>query len=103
MFVLKHLNGVKAVQTLSRLNRCCKGKNDTYVLDFCNTTDSIQASFKPFYEDTLLAEPVDINVVYKYENELRKFHLWSQEDEDKLYEIYKSKQATKLLASWQVV
>ena len=97
MFVLKHLNGVKAVQTLSRLNRCCKGKNDTYVLDFCNTTDSIQASFKPFYEDTLLAEPVDINVVYKYENELRKFHLWSQEDEDKLYEIYKSKQDNKTL------
>ncbi len=92
MFVLKNLRGVKAVQTLSRLNRCYPGKNDTYVLDFNNTAESIQASFKPFYEDTLLAEPVDINVVYRYENDMRKYNLWSTDDEEALYKVYAAKQ-----------
>lgn len=95
MFVLKKLKGVKAVQTLSRLNRCCKGKKDTYILDFVNSAESIQQSFKPFYEDTLLAEPVDSNVVYKYENQLRGYHLWSRELEDEFYDIYKSEQNDK--------
>ncbi len=92
MFVLKNLRGVKAVQTLSRLNRCCPGKKDTYVLDFNNSSESIQASFKPFYEDTLLSEPVDINVVYRYENDMRKYNLWSTEDEEALYKVYAAKQ-----------
>ena len=92
MFVLKGLRGVKAVQTLSRLNRWCKGKIDTYVLDFANTADSIQASFKPFYEDTLLGEPVDVNVVYKYLNQLKAYHLWSTEVEDAVYAVYSAQQ-----------
>ena len=92
MFVLKGLKGVKAVQTLSRLNRSCKGKIDTYVLDFSNTAESIKASFKPFYEDTLLGAPVDVNVVYKYLNEILSYHLWSQEQVDAVFEIYKQEQ-----------
>ena len=92
MFVLKGLKGVKAVQTLSRLNRSCKGKIDTYVLDFSNTTESIKASFKPFYEDTLLGAPVDVNVVYKYLNEIQSYHLWSQEQVDAVFEVYKKEQ-----------
>lgn len=92
MFVLKGLKGVKAVQTLSRLNRCCTDKIDTYVLDFVNSAESIQASFMPFYEDTLLAEPVDVNVVYKYNDKLKSFHLWGPSVEDAVYEVYKSKQ-----------
>ena len=62
MFVDKGLKGVKAVQTLSRLNRHCTGKNDTYVLDFVNTADSIVASFEPFFEETILSEAVDVLV-----------------------------------------
>lgn len=92
MFVLKSLKGVKAVQTLSRLNRACKGKTDTYILDFCNTAESIQASFQPFYEDTLLAEPVDVNVVYRYLNEISSYHLWSQQQVDAVYEVFQSEQ-----------
>ena len=92
MFVLKGLKGVKAVQTLSRLNRCCKGKIDTYVLDFNNTAESIKNSFQPFYEDTLLGAPVDVNMVYKYLNELQAYHLWSQEQVDSLFDVYKSEQ-----------
>ncbi len=88
MFVLKKLRGVKAVQTLSRLNRSCPGKNDTYVLDFSNDTESIKKSFQPFYEDTLLEEGVDINMVYKYLNDVQQFHLWNTDDEEKVYKIY---------------
>lgn len=88
MFVLKGLKGVKAVQTLSRLNRSHPDKNDTYVFDFCNSAESIQASFQPFYEDTLLAEPIDVNIVYKYLNELKTFHLWSEEAEEAVMRLY---------------
>ena len=97
MFVLKKLKGVKAVQTLSRLNRSCTGKIDTYVLDFSNTADEIQASFKPFYEDTLLGESVDVNVVYKYLTKLQVFHLWSDEDVKKVFEVYSEQQSSTSL------
>ena len=51
MYVDKKLAGVKAVQTLSRLNRVHPGKDDTFVLDFANTAEDIQAAFDPFFED----------------------------------------------------
>lgn len=88
MFVDKKLHGVKAVQTLSRLNRSCKNKIDTFVLDFANTADSIKDAFLPFFEDTLLGDEVDVNLVYKYFNELRNYHLWSEENEREVYDIY---------------
>jgi type I restriction enzyme R subunit len=92
MFVDKGLRGVKAVQTLSRLNRHCSGKNDTYVLDFVNTADSIVESFKPFFEETILSEAVDVNMVYDYKQQLDAFYLWSKSDEDKVYNIYKKQE-----------
>lgn len=96
MFVDKKLRGVKAVQTLSRLNRSYKGKEDTYVLDFVNTADEIKKSFQPFYEETLLSDAVDVNVVYEYDTELKKYHLWNEEDEEKVYQLYsKRKQGEK--------
>lgn len=96
MFVDKKLRRVKAVQTLSRLNRSYPGKNDTYILDFVNDTETIQYSFQPFYEDTLLEEGVDINMVYKYLNDIRQYHLWNVSDEEKVYQIYaNSKQSSK--------
>ena len=88
MFVDKKLHGVKTVQTLSRLNRSCKNKIDTFILDFANTADSIKDAFKPFFEDTLLGDEVDVNLVYKYFNELRNYHLWSEENEREVYDIY---------------
>ena len=51
MFVDKQLSGVKAVQTLSRLNRTCRGKLDTFVLDFVNSAEDIKKSFDPYYEE----------------------------------------------------
>ena len=63
MYVDKKLEGVKAVQTLSRLNRIYPGKTDTFVLDFANDTEQIQDSFTPFFEATI-AEPTDPNLLY---------------------------------------
>ena len=88
MFVNKKLRGVKAVQTLSRLNRSHEGKVDTYVLDFVNDADSIKQSFQPFFEDTVLEEGVDINMVYRYLNDIQQYHLWNSNDEEKVYKIY---------------
>lgn len=101
MFVDKKLRGVKAVQTLSRLNRSCDGKNDTYILDFANTAESIKASFLPFYEDTWLSDDVDINIVYKYQTELMNYHLWPAETEEKVFDIYsKTKNMGKLTSTF---
>lgn len=95
MFVDKKLSGVKAVQTLSRLNRQCRGKADTYVFDFVNTNENIANAFKPFYEDTFLEKSIEVNDVYRLKTELDKFCLWSLEDEEKVYKIYsKAKQGT---------
>ena len=56
MYVDKVLSDVKAVQTLSRLNRSCEGKIDTFVLDFVNSADEIQRAFEPYYKTTILSE-----------------------------------------------
>jgi len=63
MYVDKKLDGVKAVQTLSRLNRTAPGKEGTFVLDFANKAEDIQEAFKPFYE-TSWTEPTDPNVLF---------------------------------------
>lgn len=66
MYVDKKLQGVLAVQTLSRLNRCNAklGKNDTFVLDFSNSVGEIKNAFDPFYTSTSLSQPTDVNVLH---------------------------------------
>nr|WP_231367571.1 DEAD/DEAH box helicase family protein [Gillisia sp. JM1] len=64
MYVDKKLSGVKAVQTLSRLNRMTAGKEDTFVLDFANDRQTIFESFQPYYEKTLVAEEPEINHLF---------------------------------------
>ena len=93
MFVDKGLKGVKAVQTLSRLNRTCGGKHDTYVLDFANCVDDIQTAFQSFYEDTRLEEALDVNVVYGYYDQMVSFMLWNDDDISKFVKIYSKKGA----------
>lgn len=88
MFVDKGLKGVKAVQTLSRLNRTHEGKVDTFVLDFANTTESIRDSFLPFYEDTRLNEAIDPNQVYTLEDRVKGFHLFNEEDVERFVAVY---------------
>lgn len=76
MFVDKKLSGVKAVQTLSRLNRTMKGKRDTFVLDFVNSADDIKKSFEPYFEETVLEEETDPNVVYDIKSTLDAYRLY---------------------------
>lgn len=64
MYVDKKLSGVKAVQTLSRLNRTCVGKTDTFVLDFANTKEDILEAFQPFYQRADIDDTTDPNLVY---------------------------------------
>ncbi|ENO93718.1 type III restriction enzyme, res subunit [Thauera sp. 28] len=82
MYVDKKLQGVLAVQALSRLNRCNwkLGKTDTFVLDFYNTVDDIKAAFDPFYTATSLSEPTDVNVLHDLKDALDGFgiHDWSE-------------------------
>ena len=69
MYVDKKLDGVAAVQTLSRLNRTHPGKEDTFVLDFANTAEEIKDAFEPFYEESFAA-PTEPNVLYAMEHDL---------------------------------
>jgi type I restriction enzyme, R subunit len=82
MYVDKKLSGVKAVQTLSRLNRTCTGKDDTFVLDFVNDRDTIFSSFQPYYEITTVTEELDINHLYDLKVRLDQFQVyWDSEIE----------------------
>lgn len=87
MFVDKKLKNVKAVQTLSRLNRSQKDKEDTYVFDFVNSTDDIKTAFEPFYQGTELIKPVDVNYVYTFRKDVEMYHLWTIADEEAFYKI----------------
>lgn len=88
MFVDKRLTGVKAVQTLSRLNRTCKGKTDTFVLDFVNSPEDIKEAFQPFYQATVLQEETDPNRIYDLKKYLDKSAVYTQEQIDNVADIY---------------
>jgi type I restriction enzyme, R subunit len=74
MYVDKKLAGVKAVQTLSRLNRTQPGKADTFVLDFANKAEEIQDAFAPFFEQSSAA-PTDPNLLYTLEHTITAAHV----------------------------
>lgn len=88
MFVDKKLSGVKAVQTLSRLNRTCPGKEDTFVLDFANDREDIIASFQPYYELTTLTETTDPNHLYDLKNQMDATQVFYQSEVDAFAKIF---------------
>ena len=90
MFVDKKLSGVKAVQTLSRLNRTTRGKDSTFVLDFINSAEDIQKSFEPYYEATVLEQATDPNVLYDLKNTLDKYRIYTQTEIDAFADLYYS-------------
>ncbi|WP_300223000.1 type I restriction endonuclease [uncultured Helicobacter sp.] len=87
MYVDKRLSGVSAAQTLSRLNRTCKNKEDTCVLDFANTHEEIGESFSTFYEQTFLGEPTDINKIFDLKSNLFEYEVFYQEEVDEFAEM----------------
>ena len=92
MFVDKKLKGVKAVQTLSRLNRTMPGKKDTFILDFVNDVEDIEVAFQPFYEQTNLREEINVNLIYDTQSKLRKFNVYNQGDIERVMKLVKQAQ-----------
>jgi type I restriction enzyme R subunit len=82
MYVDKRLDGIKAVQTLSRLNRAYPGKVDTFVLDFVNDPDDIQNAFRPYYDETRIEEPTDPNLLYDLKSRLDATQVYWQSEVD---------------------
>lgn len=70
MYVDKRLDGIQAVQTLSRLNRCYPGKDDTYVLDFVNDSEQVLNAFKTYYTTAQLADATDPNIILDLRSKL---------------------------------
>ena len=88
MYVDKKLSGLKAVQTLSRLNRICKGKDDTFILDFVNKAEDIQDGFRPYYETTVLEEYTDPNLLYELEAQLHQHHVYIEEEIERFVHLF---------------
>lgn len=88
MYVDKKLSGVKAVQTLSRLNRTCAGKEDTFVLDFANDRETIFESFQPYYEITTVTEETDINHLYDIKARLDEFQIYWKTEIEAFANVY---------------
>ncbi|MBQ3332765.1 MAG: type I restriction endonuclease subunit R, partial [Thermoguttaceae bacterium] len=88
MLVDKRLRGVKAVQTLSRLNRICPGKTDTFVIDFINTQEDIQEAFQPFYQETTLRGEINTDQLYQVQSDLRGYSVYTEADIEKFAEEY---------------
>lgn len=88
MFVDKKLDGIKAVQTLSRLNRTTKGKEDTFILDFVNDAEDIKSAFQPFYESSILGEGTDPNILYKLRHTLDDYKIYNNTDIIAVCDLY---------------
>ncbi len=88
MYVDKVLSGVKAVQTLSRLNRAHPKKHDVFVLDFMNDADTIQEAFADYYRTTILAEETDPNKLHDLKAALDDHQVYAQAQIDQLVDLY---------------
>ena len=91
MIVDKKLKGVKAVQTLSRLNRTCSGKIDTFVLDFANKQEDIYDAFQPFYQETFLEQEVNVNLIYQTERDLLNYAIYTSSDIEAFIKVWNTK------------
>ena len=88
MYVDKILSGIKAVQTLSRLNRAHPKKHDVFVLDFMNDSDSIQESFADYYRTTILAEETDPDKLHDLQADLDSFQVYDPEQINQFVKNY---------------
>lgn len=88
MYVDKALSGIKAVQTLSRLNRAHPQKHDTFVLDFANDIETIQASFETFYRTTILSDETDPNRLHDLKAALDGYQVYDAAQINQLVELY---------------
>ncbi|MGH8398109.1 MAG: type I restriction enzyme subunit R domain-containing protein, partial [Gammaproteobacteria bacterium] len=90
MYVDKVLSGIKAVQTLSRLNRAHPKKHDVFVLDFMNDSEGIKKSFEPYYRTTILSDETDPNKLHDLKAVLDGYEVYTPAQVDQLVEYYLS-------------
>jgi len=88
MYVDKVLSGIKAVQTLSRLNRAHPKKHDVFVLDFMNDADTIQEAFSDYHRTTILAEETDPDKLHDLEAALAGYQVYDPAQIEGLVELY---------------
>ena len=87
MYVDKRLGGIQAVQTLSRLNRCYPGKDQTYVVDFVNDAADILAAFKLYYETAELSGVTDPDIVLTLKAKLDGQALYDAYEVDRVVRV----------------
>ncbi|MFN8469372.1 MAG: type I restriction endonuclease [Caldilineaceae bacterium] len=97
MYVDKRLAGVTAVQTLSRLNRTCPGKTQTFVLDFVNKDEEILAAFAPYYRTAELAGVSDPNIIHALQNKLDGERIYTKAEVDAFCAAYFDPKGTQKL------
>ena len=88
MYVDKPLSGVKAVQTLSRLNRAHPQKYDVFVLDFQNDTETIKKAFEPYYRTTILSDETDPNKLHDLKGDLDGYQVYDDGQIEQLVALY---------------
>jgi type I restriction enzyme R subunit len=88
MYVDKTLAGIRAVQTLSRLNRAHPQKYDTFVLDFMNDTQVIEEAFADYYRTTILSEETDADKLHHLQADLEGYQVYTAEQVSALVELY---------------
>jgi len=88
MYVDKPLSGIKAVQTLSRLNRAHPQKHDCFVLDFRNNSEAITFAFQDYYRTTLLAEETDPNKLHDLKAALDAAQVYSPGQVQEVVELF---------------
>ena len=90
MYVDKPLSGIKAVQTLSRLNRSHPKKHDAFILDFLNGSDGIEFAFSDYYRTTVLSGETDPNKLHDLAAALAGAGVYSDDQVANLVELYLS-------------
>ena len=93
MYVDKPLSGIKAVQTLSRLNRAHPKKHDSFVLDFANDAYTIQAAFADYYRTTILSEETDPDRLHDLKAALDGYQVYDPAQVDELVERFFAKES----------
>jgi type I restriction enzyme R subunit len=88
MYVDKALGGVATVQTLSRLNRTTKGKQDTFIIDFVNKQENIQNDFQNYYQTTILDQATDKQKLYNLKYEIEKIDVFTQDEVKHFIEMF---------------
>ncbi|MGM9745460.1 MAG: type I restriction endonuclease subunit R [Paludibacteraceae bacterium] len=97
MYVDKVLSDVKAVQTLSRLNRCHPKKRDTFILDFADNAERVQEAFQKYYNATILSEETDPNRLNDLLAKIDEYAIFTEQEVDEINRIYFSEDDRTLL------